>query len=100
MHYNKEKNVLLLRCFKLTEWTSSEFMMLFIALYYRQLSTDIKIKNHKILPLGANKTGFNFKIFVSVFVENCLLYDALHNFSKLLKVGTNLVDINQFKTNT
>ena len=29
----------------------------------------------------ANKTGINFMIFILLFVENCLSFDAIHKFS-------------------
>ncbi len=50
-------------------------------MYNRHLSTDIKMKNYKIKtifvsPEGpearANKTGINFMIFISIFVDNSL----------------------------
>ena len=42
-----------------------------IALYYQQFFTNIKIKIKKII-LGANKTGFNYIIFISISAESCL----------------------------
>ena len=54
---------------------------LFIASYHRQLSVDIKMKNHNIKTsfvshegpnARANKTGINFMNFILTFVENCL----------------------------
>ena len=54
---------------------------LFIALYYRQLSAYIKMKNFKIItsfvnPEGqkfrANKTYINPMIYILIFVESCL----------------------------
>ena len=54
---------------------------IFIASYYRQLSADIKMKNNKIktsfvsregLKAQADKTGIKFRIFILIFVENCL----------------------------
>ncbi len=54
---------------------------LFIALYYRQLSTDIRMKNYKIKTSFvnlrgsrslANKSGINLMIFILLIVKNCL----------------------------
>ena len=47
--------------------------------YYRQLSVDIEMKNHKINTnfvslegpkARANKSGINFMILILIFVEN------------------------------
>ena len=38
-------------------------------------------------------------IFILIFVENCLLFDAIH-FSVWLRTGSNPADINQFKSYT
>ena len=35
----------------------------------------------------AYKTGIDFMIFILIFVENCLLYDAIHDFSVWLISG-------------
>ena len=43
------------------------------------------------------KTGICFIIFYFIFVENCLYYDAIHDFSVWLRTGSNLVDINRFR---
>ena len=57
--------------------------------YSRQFSAFIKI-NHKmktnfVRPEGPkaqdNKTGFDYMIFILIFVEICLQYDAIHDFS-------------------
>ena len=57
----------------------------FSASNYRQLSTDIKMKNDKIKfsfvkPEGPNaqdnKTGINFMIYISISVENCLFLSS------------------------
>ena len=51
-----------------------------IASFYRQFSTNIKIKNHKfnticaslgLRPLKDNKTGFILIIFVLISMESC-----------------------------
>ena len=46
------------------------------------------------LVAQANKTGINLMIFILIFVENCLYYNAIHDFSVLLRTGSNLVDVN------
>ena len=33
-------------------------------------------------------------IFILIFVENCLLYYAIHDFSVWLRIGSNPADIN------
>ena len=52
-----------------------------ITSYYRQLSADNKMKNHKINPCfvsiegpknRAYKTGIDIMLFILLFVENCL----------------------------
>jgi len=48
----------------------------------------------------ANKTSINFIIFISIFVKNCLLFDAIHDFSVWLRIGSNPVDINRFQSHT
>ena len=48
----------------------------------------------------ANKTGINIMIFLLVFVENCLLYDAIHDFSVWPRTGSNPPDINPFRIYT
>ena len=62
------------------------------------VSAVIKIKNSKnktsfVNTVGskslANKTGIIIMIFILVFVENCLLYDAIHDFSVWRKNGYN-----------
>ena len=40
------------------------------------------------------KNGFNFMIFILLIMENCLWYDAIHDFSVWLGTGSNLVDTN------
>ncbi len=55
--------------------------LLFFAVYYRQISGNIKMKNNKtdtsfVVPDGrkdlANKTGIDFIIFILKFLENNL----------------------------
>lgn len=46
--------------------------------------------------IQANLSGIHFKIHTLLFVENCLQYNAMHDFSVRIKTGYNLADINQF----
>ena len=52
-----------------------------------------RILKWKIIRLKAraNKTCINFIIFILIFVENCLNYDALHYFSEWLRTGPIIV---------
>ena len=50
------------------------------------LSHHIK-DSFKILSLGVNKTCINFIIFILIFVENCLLYEAMNDFSVWVRTG-------------
>ena len=51
------------------------------------------IKTSFVSPEGSkarvDKTGFNFMICVLIFVGNCLSFDAIHNFSVWLRIGSN-----------
>ena len=66
------------------------------------------MKNYKIKPVflapmaqaHPNKTGFNFMIFILIFVENFLYYDAINNFSVWLRTGSNPADTNRFRNYT
>ena len=44
----------------------------------------------------AEGPSINFMIFIFLFVENCLLYDAIHDFPVLLRADSNLAD-NRFQ---
>ncbi len=44
------------------------------------------------------KTVVNIEIFI--FVDNCLQYDAIHDFLVLLRTGSNPADINRFRSHT
>ena len=46
------------------------------------------------------KTGIDFMIFILLFVDNCLLYYAKHDFSICLRTGSNPADINRFRSHT
>ena len=39
-------------------------------------------------------------IYILIFVENCLSYDAIHDFSVWQRTGSNLPDINRFGSHT
>ena len=74
-------------------------------LAHRQLSADIKRKNYKIktsfvsskgLKAWASKTGIKFRIFFLIFVESCLKYNTIHNFTVWPRTGSNPADINLF----
>ena len=58
--------------------------------YLSHRSTDIKIKKYKII---------NFVNFVNIR-ENCLYYNAIHNFSVWLGTGFNPADLNRFRSHT
>ena len=65
---------------------------------------NYKFKTSFVIPEGSktllNKTGVNFIIFILIFMENCLYYDSIHDFSVLLRTDSNPVDINQFRSHT
>ena len=46
------------------------------------------------------KTGIRFNIFILIIVENSLLYHGIHEFSVWLRTGSNLTDINRFRSHT
>jgi len=46
------------------------------------------------------KTGINFMIFILIFVENCLQFDAIQDFSFWLRTDPDQVDSNQFRSHT
>ena len=55
-----------------------QYLILFMASYYRQLSADIKMINYKnkisnVRLDGQQKTGINFMIFILIFVENSVI---------------------------
>ena len=62
-----------------------------------KLSTDIKMKDQRGRN-GANKTGFSFMIYNSLFLGSCLQY-KIHNFLIWLRTGSNPSDINRFQEN-
>ncbi len=68
---------------------------------------DIKIKNYKIKTsivspewpkARANLSVINFMIFILIFIENCLKFDAIHDFSVWLRTGSNQTDSNRFRS--
>ncbi len=68
------------------------------------------MKNLRLIPVfsspkgpkaRAKKTGINFMIFILIFVEivcNSMLY--IHNFSVMLRAGSNPADSNRFRSHT
>ena len=63
-----------------------QYLILFMASYYRQLSADIKMINYKIKTSfvrldGQQKTRINFMIFILIFVENSVIRFYTHTFS-------------------
>ncbi len=56
-----------------------------------------KIKTSFVRPEGPKArcyiTGIDFMIYIFMFVGNCLLYDAIHDFSVRLRTGSNPADI-------
>ncbi len=48
----------------------------------------------------AKKNGINFMIFILIFVENCLYFEAIHDFSVWLKTASNPTDRNRFQGHT
>ena len=71
------------------------------------MSANLNIWHHNIniwhyfSPKGpkdrAYKTGINFMVFILVFVEKCLYYDTLKDFSVLMRNGSNPTDINRLE---
>ena len=58
---------------------------------------NLATRHSKMTLVRANKTGINLMIFfILFFVENCLLYDTIHDFSVWLRTGSNPSDINRF----
>ena len=51
------------------------------------------------LSFGATKLVFFF-IFILLFVKNCLLSNAIHDFTVWPRTGTYPADINRFQSNT
>ena len=56
-------------------------------------------ENYKGPKSRTNKTN-NFMIFILMFVENCLLYDAIYNFSVWPRISSNPSDINRCRSHT
>ncbi len=48
----------------------------------------------------ASKTGINLMIFILIFVENCLWFDAIYAFSVWLRTGPNPADSYRFRSHT
>ena len=77
-----------------------------IASFYIQLSTDKKkiIKTCFVRPevhkARAMKTSINFLFIIVIFIENCMKYEALHDFSVWLETGSNTADMKRFLSYT
>ena len=58
------------------------------------------MKNYKIETsfVGPRNWGF-YDIFL-IFVQNCLLYNDVHDFSVWLRPDSNPADINRFRSDT
>ena len=48
----------------------------------------------------ADKTDINIMIFILIYVEHFLSFDAIHNFSVWLRTGSNPADSNRFRSHT
>ena len=72
-------------------WTGNSYLF---AEYPRQLSTDIDIENYKFKASFVSNKGpekqnwYHSMIFILILVENCLLYDVIHDFSVWLRTGS------------
>ena len=65
---------------------------------YENIKTSfVRLKEAKAL---GNKTGNNFMIFILIFMENCLLYDVIHDFSVWPRTSSNPADIKRFRSHT
>ena len=56
--------------------------------------------SHEGPNVRASKTGIYFNNFILLFVKNCLLYDAIYDFSAWLRTFSNPADINPFRNHT
>ena len=78
------------------------FLKLFIASYFKQLLADIKIYNGKTKTsfLDAESMGsklvFILRLYIFIYVENWIQYNARHYFSVWLRTASNPPDINWF----
>ncbi len=66
----------------------------------KNYTIETNFVSHEGTKARAEKTGINFMIFILIFVENCLQFDAVHNFSVCLRTGYNPTDINRFRSHT
>ena len=61
-----------------------------------RIMTKISFASPEGPKARAFKTGINFIIFIFIFVENCLQYEAIYNFLVWLRTSSNPADINRF----
>ena len=65
---------------------------------------NYKIETSFVSPDGpkalAYKTGINFMIFILMFVENCLSYDAIYDFLVWLIIVSDPAIISLFRIHT
>ena len=82
-------------------WIKTSSHLSFIASYYRQFSTNIKMKNCKVLtsfvslrllPLRSNKTGFNLTIFLFQYPRKAV-YITINKYFKSHFTGSNICRI-------
>ncbi len=59
-----------------------------------------KIKTSFVSPEGPKAVAYNFMINILISMENYLQYDAIHNFSVLLRTSSNPADIDRFRSHT
>ena len=56
--------------------------------------------SHRIIGSFTQLLKGKITRLVIKFVENCLQYDAIRDFSVLLRTSSNLADINRFRSHT
>ena len=66
----------------------------------KNYKTKTSIVRHEGPRAQANKTGISLMIFILIFMESCLHYNAIHDFSVFRRTGSNQVDIKRFRSNT
>ena len=53
-----------------------------------------------LIPRGRRHELTKLMIFISIFVENLMQYDAIYDFSVRLRTGYDPADINRFRSHT
>ena len=68
-------------------------------IFYKYQNNNHKIDTSFVSPVlrscGVNKSGINSMILIFIFIENCLWFDAIHDFSVWLWTGFNPEDSNR-----